>query len=51
MSDLADMSRLLSEIAELMRGGTKADRRHAVEKLNQLANIATTLGFTMRPQR
>lgn len=50
MSDLAEMERLLSEIAGHFKSGTKADKRRAADKLNQLAAIATTLGFTIRPQ-
>lgn len=51
MSDLAEMQRLLAEIAAHVKGGSKADKRHAADKLNQLAAIATTMGFTIRPQR
>jgi hypothetical protein len=50
MSDLAEMQRLLSEIAGHVKDGTKADKRRAANKLNQLAAIATTMGFTIRPQ-
>jgi hypothetical protein len=51
MSDLAEMQRLLSEIAGHVKDGTKADKRRAADELNQLAAIATTMGFTIRPQR
>ena len=51
MSELAEMQKLLSEIACHVKAGTKADKRHAAEKLGQLAAIATTLGFTIRPHR
>lgn len=51
MSDLAEMQRLLSEIAGHLKAGTRADQRHAAVKLNQLAAIATTMGFTIRPHR
>ena len=51
MSDLAAMQKLLSEIADHFKAGTKADKRHAADKLNQLAAIATTMGFTIRPHR
>ncbi len=50
MSDLAEMQKLLAEIAGHVKAGTKADKRHAADKLNQLAAIATTMGFTIRPQ-
>lgn len=48
MSDLAEMQRLLSEIAGHVKAGTKADKRLAADKLNQLAALATTMGFTIR---
>lgn len=51
MTDVAAMKQLLEEITQLVRSGSKADKRHAVDKLNQLAAIATTLAFTMRQQR
>lgn len=51
VSELAEMQKLLSEIAGHVKAGTKADKRHAAEKLSQLAAIATTLGFTIRPHR
>lgn len=50
MSDLAELQKLLTEIAGLVKAGTRADKRHAADKLNQLAAIATTMGFTIRPQ-
>lgn len=50
MSDLAEMQRLLAEIVGHMKADTKADKRRAADKLNQLAAIATTMGFTIRPQ-
>ena len=49
MSDLAEMQQLLSEIADHVKAGTKADKRRAADKLVQLAAIATTMGFTVRP--
>lgn len=51
MSDLAVMKQLLTDISDLMRSSSKADKRLAVDKLNQLAAIATTLAFTIRQQR
>lgn len=50
MSDLAEMQRLLAEIAGHVKAGTKADKRHAADKLKQLAATATTLRFTIRLQ-
>ena len=50
MSDLAEMQRLLAEIAGHVAAGTKTDKRRAADKLNQLAVLATTMRFTIRPQ-
>ena len=49
MSDLEEMQRLLVEIAGHVKSGTKADRRRAADKLNQISALATTMGFTIRP--
>jgi hypothetical protein len=51
MHELAEIQRLLSEIADLLKSGTAANKRKAASKLQQMAAIATTLGFTieMRP--
>lgn len=51
MPELSEMQRLLSEISNHVKSGTTADKRNAANKLNQLAAIATTLGFTIRPHR
>lgn len=50
MSDLALLQQLLSEIDGHVKAGTQADRRRAADKLNRLAAIATTLGFTIGPK-
>lgn len=50
MSELAELQKLLSEIAGLVKTGTRSDKRKAADKLERLASIATTLGFTIRPQ-
>jgi hypothetical protein len=50
MSDVGDMQNMLSEIALLLKSGTKADKRQAADKLQRLATIASTLGFTVRPK-
>lgn len=50
MSDLAEMQRLLAEIAGHVKAGTRTEKRRAADKLNQLAALATTMGFTIRPQ-
>lgn len=49
MSDLDEMQKILSEIAGHVKAGTKVDKRIAADKLNRLAALATTLGFTIRP--
>lgn len=49
MSELGEMNKLLSEIAEHLKAGTKSEKRKAVVKLHQLASIATTMGFTIGP--
>jgi hypothetical protein len=50
MSDLMEMQRLLAEIIGHFKTGTRAEKRRAADKLNQLAALATTMGFTIRPQ-
>lgn len=50
MRDLAELQRLLSEIAKYIDSGSRSDRRKAAEGLQRLAAIATTLGFTIRPR-
>lgn len=49
MHELSEIQRLLAEIAELLKVGRPPDKRKAVGKLRELANIATTLGFTIEP--
>lgn len=50
MSDLEEMQKLLVEIAGHLKAGTKVDKRRAADKLNRMAALATTMGFTIRPQ-
>ena len=50
MSDLEEIQKLLAEIFGHLKAGTKVDRRLAADKLNQIAALATTMGFTIRPQ-
>lgn len=50
MLELAELQLLLSEIASHVKSGSKSDKRQAAEKLQRLASIATTLGFTIRPR-
>jgi hypothetical protein len=49
MADLAQLQRLLSEIACHIKADTRIDRRQAADKLKELAGLATTMGFTIRP--
>ena len=49
MLDLVEMQRLLSEIADHVKAGTRGDKRRAADKLKQLASIASTMCFTIRP--
>ncbi len=51
MHELSEIQRLLAEIAELLKVGRPPDKRKAAGKLRELANIATTLGFTIEPRR
>ena len=50
MLELGEMQRLLVEITELFKTGSKADKRRAILKLKEVASIATTLGFTVGPK-
>ena len=50
MFELAEMQKLLQEIADLMKTGNKTDRRKAAGKLQNVAAIASTLGFTIQPR-
>lgn len=50
MHELAELQQLLVDIDRLVRSGTRVDKRQAADKLQRLASIATTLGFTIRPQ-
>jgi hypothetical protein len=50
MSELGEMQLLLVEIADHVKSGSKRERRKAAIKLQQLAGIAMTLGFTLRPR-
>ena len=51
MRELSDLQRLLSEVAELLKSGTAANKRQAVSKLREMAATASTLGFTLELQR
>jgi hypothetical protein len=45
------MNTLLAEVAEQLQSTEKADKRAAVAKLRQIADLATTLAFTIESQR
>jgi len=49
--NIEEMQRLLKEIVERLQAGSKADRRKAVESLNRLASIATTMSLTLQSQQ
>ena len=42
---------LLTEVAEQQKTGEKADKRAAIKKLRRIAELATTLAFTIEAQR
>ena len=42
---------LLTEVAEQLKTGEKADKRAAIKKLRRIAELATTLAFTIEAQR
>ena len=48
MNDLAEMQQLLKETADLLKAGSKADKRKAVVKLERLCAIAGTLALTLK---
>ena len=45
------MNALLAEVAKQIQSTEKADRRAAVAKLRRIADLATTLAFTIESQR
>ncbi len=51
MESLEEMQRLLKVVAESLSTGKKGDRRKAVEALNRIANVATTLSLTIQSQQ
>jgi hypothetical protein len=46
-NDVAAIQSLLTEIAALLKSGTKVDRRAASGKLKRLAAMAETLSLTL----
>jgi hypothetical protein len=45
------MNALLAEVAKQLQSPEKADKRAAVVKLRRIADLATTLAFTIESQR
>ena len=50
MFELGEIQRLLSEVAALVKTGSRPDMRKAASKLQEIAVIASTLGFTIQPR-
>ena len=48
---IVTMQGLLTEVAEQLKSGEKADKRAAIKKLRRIADLATTLAFTIEAQR
>ena len=51
MDSLRQIEELLQHVAEHLKSGTKAERRAAVQKLERISAIATTLAFTLQTMR
>jgi hypothetical protein len=48
---ISEIQRLLQEIADHMKLGTKTDTRKAVAKLQRIAALASTLALTIQARR
>jgi hypothetical protein len=48
---ISEIQRLLQEIADHLKSGTKTDTRKVVTKLQRIAALASTLAFTIQAQR
>lgn len=48
---MIDMQRLLADVADQLNSSKKTDRSAAIKKLRRIAEIATTLAFTIEAQR
>ena len=48
MNDLAEIQQLLKETADLLKGGSKPEKRKAVVKLEWHCAIASTLALTLK---
>jgi hypothetical protein len=51
IDSIEEMQRLLKETVESLQAGRKSDRRKAIESLNRLAAVATTLALTLQSQQ
>ena len=51
MVSLKQIEGLLHDVAEHLQAQTKADRRAAVQKLERIVAIASTLAFTLQAAR
>jgi len=47
---IVDMRRLLADVTEQLKSREKADRSAAIKKLRRIADLATTLAFTVEAQ-
>ena len=45
---IATIDRLLREVVEHLKSGTKADKAAAVSKLQRISSIASTMAFTVK---
>ena len=48
---ISEIQRLLQEIADHLNSDTKTDTRKAVDKLERIAALASTLALTIRAAR
>jgi hypothetical protein len=51
IDSIEEMQRLLKDTVESLQAGRKSDRRKAIESLNRLAAVATTLALTLQSQQ
>lgn len=51
MENVEEMQRLLQAVAEGLSTGRKSDRRKAIENLNRIAAVATTMALTLQGQQ
>ena len=48
MTELAEIQRLLQEIADHLKSGSKAERRAAITKLERINALSSTLALTLQ---